>query len=92
MIAPFLGFSLVNLHKPENESQFRLTKGFNSTEKIDFLIRISVPVTLFSNMLTIRDTNKSFILDGDLLNTMTNYKFNHDHSNPQDRNKNHEFR
>ena len=36
-------------------------------------------------MLTFRDSNISFKLHGDLLETMTNYKFNVDHSNQQDR-------
>ena len=50
-----------------------------------FLIKPSLPVTLYSNMLTLRDNNESFILDGDLLKTMANYNFNVDYSNPQDR-------
>ena len=36
-------------------------------------------------MLTFRDSNKSFKLDGDLLKVMTNCIFNADHSRPQDR-------
>ena len=36
-------------------------------------------------MLTFRDTNRSFTLGGDLLKTMTNFTFNVDQSNPQDR-------
>ena len=36
-------------------------------------------------MLTFRDRKKTFKLDGDLLKTMTNFKFNVDHSNPQNR-------
>ena len=36
-------------------------------------------------MLTFGDSNKSCKLDGDLLKTMTNYNFNVDQSNPQDR-------
>ena len=35
-------------------------------------------------MLTYRDSDQSFKLVGDLLETMTNYDFNIDHSNPQD--------
>ena len=42
-------------------------------------------------MITFRDTNRSFELDGDLWETMTNYDFNVDHSNPQDRNTIFEF-
>ena len=43
-------------------------------------------------MLTFRDTNKSFKLDGDLLKTMTNYNFNVDQYNPLDRKIVHELR
>ena len=51
MIAPFLASSLVNLFKPESESQFRLIKDHNSVRMNEFLINTSVPVTLYSNML-----------------------------------------
>ena len=85
LIAPYLTSSLVNLFKPENKSQFRLKKDLNSTKMNDFLINDGIPVTLVSNMLIFRDSNKSFKLDGDLLETMTNYDFNVDHSNQQDR-------
>ena len=51
----------------------------------DFSINEGIPVTLFSNMITFGDSNKSFKLDGDLLETMTNYDFNVDHSNQQGR-------
>ena len=51
----------------------------------DFLIHRGIPVTLFSNMITFRDTNKSFKLEGDLLKLITNYEFNADNSSPQDK-------
>ena len=67
MIAPYLASSLVNLFKPENKNQFRLKKkDLNSTKKNDFLINEGIPVNIFSNMLTFRDSNKFFKLDGDL--------------------------
>ena len=56
-----------------------------------FLRNCGIPVTLHSNMLTFRDSNKSFKLDGNLLETITNYGFNVDHSNQQDRKLIHEF-
>ena len=91
LIAPYLASSLVNLFKPENKSQFRLKKDLNSTKMNDFLINEGIPVTLVSNMLIFRDSNKSFKLEGDLLETMTNYDFNVDHSNQQDRKLIYEF-
>ena len=49
----------------------------------DFLIHGNAPVSLYSNMITFRDSNKSFKLDGDPLKLVTNYKFNADISSPQ---------
>ena len=85
LIAPTLASSLVNLFKPENKIHFRSKKDLISTKMNDFLINGGIPVTLVSNMSIFRDRNKSFKLDGDLLETMTNYDFNVDHSNQQDR-------
>ena len=76
MIEPYLASSLVNLLKPENESQFKLKKDLCSTKMNDFLLQGNIPVTLYSNMLTFRDSNNSLKLDGDLFKTSTNYKFN----------------
>ena len=42
-------------------------------------------------MITLRGSNKSFELDGDLLETITNYDFNVSHSNPKDQKQNYEF-
>ena len=91
LIAPYLASSLVEVIKSDNKSQFRLRKDPNSTKMNDFLIHGQIPITLFSNMLTFRDTNKTFRLEGDLLKVMTNYKFNVDHSNQQDRKIIYEF-
>ena len=91
LIAPNLASSLVNLCKPENKSQFRLRKDLNSTKMNNFLINNGIPVTLLSNIIIFRDSNKYFKLDGDLLETMTNYDFNVDHSNQQDRKLIYEF-
>ena len=91
LIAPYLASALVNVFKPENRSQFRLKKDINLAKMNDFLINEGIPVTLVSNMLIFRDSNKSFKLDGDLLETMTNYDFNVDHSNKQDRKLIYEF-
>ena len=85
MIAPHLTTSLVEVFKKDNKSQFRLRKDPNSTKMNDFLIHGNIPITLFSNMITFRDSNKSFRLEGDLLKVVTNYKFNADHSSPQDK-------
>ena len=91
MIAPYLTTSLVEVFKKDNKSQFRLRKDPNSTKMNDFLIHGNIPVTIFSNMITFRDSNKTFRLEGDLLKIITNYKFNVDHSSLQDKKLIYEF-
>ena len=92
VLAPFLSSSFVNLLKPENKNEFNSIKEYNNSNRTkDCLINTIMPVTLYSNMLTFRDTNKSFKLDGDLLKPMTNNDFKVDQSNPQDRNIIYEF-
>ena len=85
LIAPFLTSSLVEVFRKDNKSQFRLRKDPDSTKLNDFLIHGKIPVTIFSNMITFRDSDKTFKLEGDLLKVITNHKFNLDHSNQQDR-------
>ena len=85
MIAPYLSSSLVNLFKPENKSQFRLIRDFNSTKMIVIFVQGNIPVTLYSKMSTFRDSNECFKLGRVLLKTMKNCKCNVSPSNPQDR-------
>ena len=91
LIAPYLTTSLVEVFKKDNKSQFRLRKDPNSTKMNDFLIHGTIPVTIFSNMITFRDSNKTFRLEGDLLKVLTKNKFNADHSRPQDKKLIYEF-
>ena len=83
--------SLIEVIKSDNKGQFRLTTDPNSTKTNDFLIKEKVPVTIFSNMLTFRDTKKVFKIEGDLYKVITDYKFNADHSNKQNRQIIYEF-
>ena len=83
--------SLIEVIKSDNKGQFRLTNDPNSTKPNDFLINEKVPVTIFSNMLTFRDFKKVFKIEGDLYKVITDYKFNVDHSNQQDRKIIYEF-
>ena len=91
LIAPYLTTSLVEVFKKDNKSQFRLRKDPNSTKTNDFLIHGTIPVTIFSNMIAFRDSNKTFRLEGDLLKLITNYRFIVDHSSPQDKKLIYEF-
>ena len=54
----------------------------------DFLINTGIPVALYSNMLTIRDSKKSSKLDGEIISI---YDFNLSLSNPQDQKLIHEI-
>ena len=83
--------SLIKIIKSDNKGQFRLTKDPNSTKPNDFSINEKVLVTLFSNMLTFRDTKEVFKIEGDLYKVITDYKFNVDHSNKQNRQLIYEF-
>ena len=83
--------SLLEVLKSDNKGQFRLFKDPNSTKPNDLLINEKVPVTIFNNMLTFRDTNKVFKLEGDLYKVITDYKFNVDHSIKQNRQIIYEF-
>ena len=91
LIAPYLASPLVEVFKFDNKSQFRLRKDPDSSKMNDFLIHGKITVTIFSNMITFRDSNKTFKLEGDLLKVIKNYKFNVDHSNQQDRKIIYEF-
>ena len=91
MIDLHLATSLVNLFTLENTLQFKKIKDQNSNSMNDFLIIASIPVTQYSKILTFRDSNKSFKLDGGLLKAMTNYNFNVAPSTPQERKLMYEF-
>ena len=51
----------------------------------DILMNGGAPVTLCSSMLTLTDSKKPFKLDGDLLETITNFDFNVSQASPQDK-------
>ena len=84
MIAASLASSSVNPFKPENKSKFKLLGDHNSIRVNDVLINGGLQVTLYSKMATFRESKKPFILDRDLLETMTIYDFNVSHSTTKD--------
>ena len=69
---------LSKITNPENTSQFKLVKDSSSNRVNDLKIHNSIPITLYGNILTFRDTGKEFELTGDLLAMITNSKFNAD--------------
>ena len=78
ILATYLMSPLSRITNPDNTSQFRLVKDHNSNRVNDLKINKTIPITLYGNMLTFRDTNKQFELKGDLLEMITNSKFNVD--------------
>ena len=78
ILATYLMSPLSKITNPENTSQFKLVKDPSSNRVNDLKIHNSIPITLYGNMLTFRDTNKQFELKGNLLEMITNSKFNVD--------------
>ena len=78
ILATYLMSPLSRITNPENTSQFKLVKDSSSNRVDDLKINKTIPITLYGNMLTFRDTNKQFELKGDLLEMITNSKFNVD--------------
>ena len=78
ILATYLMSPLSRITNPDNASQFRLVKDPSSNRVNDLKINKTIPITLYGNMLTFRDTNKQFELKGDLLERITNSKFNVD--------------
>ena len=76
ILASYLLSPLSKITDPENTSQFNLIKHRNSNRVNDLLMHIRIPVTLYKNLLTFRDTGKEFELQGDLLKMITNKNFN----------------
>ena len=78
ILATYLISPLSRITNPENTTQFKLVKDQISSRVNDLLINNTIPITLYGNILTFRDTNKQFELKGDLLKMITNTKFNID--------------
>ena len=78
ILASYLMGPLSKITNLENSSQFKLVKDSSSNRVNDLKIHNSIPITLYGNMLTFRDTNKHFELKGDLLEMITNSKYNVD--------------
>ena len=64
IIASYLSSPLSKITNPENTSQFTIVKDSNSNRINDLLIHNSIPVTLYDNLLTFRETGKIFELNG----------------------------
>ena len=78
ILASYLMTPLSKITNPENTSQFKLAKDPSSNRVNDLRIHNSIPITLYGDILTFRDIGKKFELTGDLLEMITNSKFNVD--------------
>ena len=78
ILATYLMSPLSKITNPENTTQFKLVKDANSNRVNDLNINNSIPITLYKNMITFRDTGKEFELQGDLLKMITNKNYNVD--------------
>ena len=78
ILATYLMSPLSRIPNPEITSQFKLVKDPSSNRVNDLKIHNSIPITLYGNMLTFRDTNKQFELKGYLLEMITKSKLNVD--------------
>ena len=76
ILASYLMSPLSKITSPENTSQFKLVKDPSSNRVNDLKINKSIPITLYNNMLTFRETGKEFELTGDLLKMITNKNYN----------------
>ena len=76
---------LSKISNPENTAQFKLVKDHNSNRVNDLLIKNTIPITLYNNMLTFRDTGREFELKGELLKMLLNKNYNVDLASLQDK-------
>ena len=72
ILASYLLSLLPKITNLEHTSQIKLVKDPYSNRINDLLIIKTIAVTLYNNILTLRDTDKEFELQGDLLKMMTN--------------------
>ena len=78
ILANSLMSPLSKITNPENTTQFKVVKDANSNRVNDLNINNSIPITLYNNMITFRDTGKEFELKGDFLKMTTNKNYNVD--------------
>ena len=86
ILATYLMSPLSKITNPENTSQFKLVKDHNSNRVNDLKINKTIPITLYGSILTFRDTGIEFEFKGDLLEMITNSKFNVDLASLADKN------
>ena len=61
IIVSYLLSRLAKIFNPENTTQFKLIKDSTSDRVNDLKINNSIPITLYNNILTFRNTGKEFV-------------------------------
>ena len=85
ILATYLMSPLYKITNPENASQFTLLRNSSSNRANYLKINKIIPITLYYNMLTFRDTAKEFELKRDLLKMITIKNYNVDLASLQDK-------
>ena len=86
LLATILMSPLSKITTPQNTCQFKLIEDPNSNRVNDLLIHKAIrAVTPYNKLLTLRDADKMFELQGDLLKMITNKNYNLDHANLSDK-------
>ena len=85
LLASYLMSPLIKITNPKNTTQFKIVKDQNSNRVNDLLLKNTIPITLYNNMLTFRDTGREFELKGDLSEMITNKNYNVDFASLQDK-------
>ena len=62
ILASYLMSPLSKVTNPEKTTQFKLVKDASSNRVNDLNINNSIPITLYNNMITFRDSGKEFEL------------------------------
>ena len=91
IIASYLLSPLAKIFNPENTTHFKLINDSTSDRVNDLKVNNSIPITLYNNILTFRDTGKEFELKGDLLKMITNKNYNVNHASLSDKKLLYEF-
>ena len=78
LLASYSLSSLSKITNPENNSQLKLAKDPSPNRVNGLFLFITIPDTLYNNLLTFRDTDKKFELHGDLLKMKPYKNFNVD--------------
>ena len=60
LLASYLLSPLPKITNPENTRQFKLVRDSNSKRVNDLVIHNIIPITLYNNLLTFRDTCKNW--------------------------------